>query len=60
MAELINGVLATGDNSFTPGQAPPVSRSGSEPWRLDQNMNPNNNDSGDNDSNGNGDSDDMN
>jgi hypothetical protein len=61
MAKLIDGALATGDNSFTPGQAPPVSRGGSEPWdilRLDRNMNSNDN-SGDNDSNGNGGSNDM-
>jgi len=41
MAELIDGALATGDNSFTPGQGPPVSRGASEPWdilSLDRNM----------------------
>jgi hypothetical protein len=59
MAELVDGALATGNNSFTPGQTPPVICGGSEPWgtlRLDQN---NDDDSGDNDGNSDGDNDDM-
>jgi hypothetical protein len=51
IAELVDGALASGDYSFTPGHALPVSRGASEPWdiqRLDQNLTPNGDNDGDN------------
>jgi hypothetical protein len=40
MADLVDGALATGNDSFTPGQASPISHGASEPWdNLHQNKN---------------------